>query len=283
MHRKFIFLSIALTLAAPLSQAATVFSGTGANTAAVQGVVDDFRVALGTLNAPAPVNAPDGRREINWDAAPDAISQPNAFPGDFFNADVSPRARGLEVQASGATTGFSLSANAGSGTTPAFGSPGFFPRFSEERLFTPVGGTTLDVLFFDPANPSQQALSTGFGAIFSDVDSIGVTSMQFFDLNDDPLDIAGATDGLVFVDALDRGLSFLGVDFDAPVLARVAITSGSSAFDGADFFGSGDAVVMDDFIFGEPVAIAPIPLPGSLALMGVAVLGLSGMARRRRS
>ena len=48
------------------------------------------------------------RREINWDAVPDAFSAPNNLPANFFNVN-SPR--GAVFSTGG--TGFQLSANAG--------------------------------------------------------------------------------------------------------------------------------------------------------------------------
>ncbi|MEL6419368.1 MAG: VPLPA-CTERM sorting domain-containing protein [Pseudomonadota bacterium] len=72
-------------------------------------------------------------------------------------------------------------------------------------------------------------------------------------------------------------MSFLGVIFDEAVIASVSFEVGSSVFDGEGFLDPGDKVVMDDFIFGEPVPIdlAPVPLPAGavLLLTGVAALG----------
>ncbi|MEL6893952.1 MAG: hypothetical protein AAFP84_20345, partial [Actinomycetota bacterium] len=51
---------------------ATTFASTGD----ITDTVDDFRAALGDLNAFEPVANADGRRQINWDAAPAAISDP---------------------------------------------------------------------------------------------------------------------------------------------------------------------------------------------------------------
>ena len=256
----------AALLAAP-GQAATmptVFSATAANPAGLAPTVDAFRDALGPLNANAPVNNAGGRRQINWDAAPDAVSDPNEFPGDFFNADVAPRARGIEFQATGATTGFELSATAASGEPPLFGLPRDFQFFSPERIFRPVGGDTFDVLFFDPRSPEGVATTTGLGVVFTDVELAGEASMSFFDIDG----------GLLFqqdvATAGDIELSFLGVIFDSPLVAKVSIVSGA-----------GGNTAMDDFIFGEPTPVAPVPLPAAAWMLLAGLGGLAALGRRR--
>lgn len=240
-----------------------------ANTAAgIQQTVDDFRAALGPFNAPAPVNGdPNGRRQINWDAAPDAISDPNVFPGAFFNANIAPRARGIEFQAAGATAAFQLSSTLASGQPIEFGTPDQLTFFSAERLFTPRGDTLFDVKFFDPADQAAPALTRGLGVVFTNVSAAGAASMSFYD----------AYDALIYEKDVawgERGsLSFLGATFSEAEVARVRINAG---IDGAY------RVAMDDFIFGEPVAAAPVPLPAPAALLMAGLLGL-GVASRRRA
>ncbi|MEO0632458.1 MAG: hypothetical protein AAFY46_17275, partial [Planctomycetota bacterium] len=74
-------------------------------------------------------------------------------------------------------------------------------------------------------------------------------------------------------DSDDGSLSFVGVSFDEPIVASVRIYSGNEALGGLE--GNGvDLVVMDDFIFGEP-----IPAPGVLALAPAALIAM----RRRRA
>lgn len=166
-----VIIAFALAAGVPSTGAATVFNATAADAAGLQPTVDAFRDALGELNPPAPVNAPGGRRQINWDAAPAAIADPNPFPGDFFNGPSAPRARGIEFRATGDTTGFLLSSDpaddgAGQPAAPEFGFDSGFTPFSPNRLFSPVGGTTFDVLFFDPADQTTPAGTTGLGVVF---------------------------------------------------------------------------------------------------------------------
>ncbi|TWT77340.1 hypothetical protein Pla123a_20000 [Posidoniimonas polymericola] len=235
----------------------------GPDAASIQATVDAFRADLGAPNAPEPVNHPGGRREVNWDAAPDSVSDPNPFPGDFFNAGSFPRARGIEFLPTGETTGFELSSTAASGEPVEFGFDAGFTFFSAERLFTPIGGETFDVRFFDPANPGTPAFSTGLGVVFTDVESADSTTMTFYDAYDNVLLTRSVLEGD------NAGLSFLGASFDEAIVARVSIVGGLDA---------SDSVVMDDFIFGEPQAV---PEPSSLAVLCLAAVG--GIMGRRRA
>ena len=245
--------------------------------------VDAFRDSLGALNPPAPVNAPGGRRQIDRDAASGAVADPNPFPGAFFNGESAPRARGIEFRETGDTTGFLLSsdpADAGPGhpATPEFGFDSGFTPFSPKRLFAPIGGTTFDVLFFDPTDRTTPAGTTGLGMVFTDIEEEGSTVMHFFDIHDNPL-------GSIEIGVTgNAGLASAGLLRDAPDIFRVAITSGSLALLGNGQTGTGaDSVVMDDFIFGEPTAIgvAPVPLPAAAWMRLAGVCSRVAFGRRR--
>jgi hypothetical protein len=239
-----------LLMPAAAAQAApVVHSAAGANAAAIQAAVNSFRADLGTLNPNNGTTPGTGRREINWDGVPDAFASPNPFPASFFNSN-SPR--GVVFSTSG--TGLLVSRTAAQGN-PEFSDidptyAGTFGVFSPQRLFTPSNGTTTDVNFFVPtANSTTAALTRGFGAVFTDVDTAGAARLQFFDTNGtviwsgEPPPAAGS-----------EGLSFLGVSLpDGPGIARVRITSGKVPI-GPGVFDSGanDVVVLDDFIYGEP-------------------------------
>lgn len=257
-----------------------IFSDEGFDAAAITPTVDAFRTVLGILNAPDPVNQPAGRRQINWDAAPDSVSAANEFPGNFFNANFSPRARGIEFAADG---GLQLSATAASGVGIEFANinPQYdelFEPFSQERLFAPVESNSTFVEFFSPADPSTPATTRGLGVVFSDVDLAG-TTLELFDVNDNSLGIfdvpefgsggATAPEGVA-----NEHFSFLGVAFDDPVIATARIRTGSTALGpNEDLANDVDLVVMDDFIFGEPVPV-PEPVSSGAWLIAVAWLGL---------
>src|SRR6266496_5403915 len=175
----FAFLSVILILPSITVGAPVVFSGTGANPAGIQAIVDTFRTTLGLLNPNVVGSFGSGRREINWDGVPDALSAPNNLPANFFNVN-SPR--GVVFSTPG--TGFQVSANAGvapvrfDNINPTYSTT--FTTFSPQRLFTALGSTVLDVNFFVPGSTTP-ATTSGFGAVFTDVDVASTTSIQYFD------------------------------------------------------------------------------------------------------
>ncbi len=261
-------LQAASTAGAVACSAPTLYSATGATAALLQADVDAFRAAIGTLNAPHPINHTAGRRQINWDAAPDAVSAPNAFPGDFFNANLFPRARGIEFSTPG--TGLQLSATAASGAGVEFDNidasyAAEFGVFSAERLFTPIGSNIVDVHFFSPADQTTPALVDSFGVIFTDVDLANVTKLDYYD-SDGTLvhtQYAAASAG-------SATLSLAGAQFAAPCIARVRITTGNIALAAGiqDGVAGYDLVAMDDFIYGEPQPITSCGLPTTYAATG---------------
>lgn len=224
----------------------TLFTDSGADAAAIAGTVNQFSDALGPPNPFEPGSVGTGRRSINWDAAPDGVSAPNDFAGDFFNADFSPRARGIEFTSPG--DGFQLSATQASGVGIEFDNinqsySDEFTVFSAERLFTAIDSTIVNARFF-VAGENTPAISSGFGAVFTDVDINGSTSLEFFNE-------VGDSFATFDVPSNPSGLSFVGVTYDAPCISQVKITSGNTPV-GVDESNGLDIVVMDDFIFGEP-------------------------------
>ena len=261
-------IALPLTAASFAADAAPIatFSAAGANSAAIQGQVDAFRTTLGALNANVAGSFGSGRREINWDGVPPGFSSPNAFPPNFFNSN-SPR--GVEFSTLGA--GFEVSATDFGTINPTY--PGLFQTFSAPRLFTAIGSTITDVNFF-VAGSSTPALTRGFGSVFTDVDLANVTSLSFYDASDTLLDT-------LFVPSLagSESLSFLGADYGSAIISRVRITAGNTPLSGNETLG--DLVVMDDFIYGEPIGRASVPEPASMMVLAVGIIGL-GMASSRR-
>lgn len=239
-----------------------VRSAAGANSASIQAIVDSFRTDLGSLNSNVPGSANGGRREINWDGVPAQFAAPNNLPADFFNVN-SPR--GVVYSTPG--TGFQVSGATGDGGAgqPALARFGNiqasytsnFQIFSAQRLFTAVGSEFSDVSFFVPGT-NTPAFSLGFGAVFTDVETAGSTTIEFFNQN-------GASLGKRSVPTSPNGgLSFFGISFagiQARVISKVRITSGAAALGAVE--GASDLVVMDDFIYGEPTPNTNLVLTAS--------------------
>ena len=263
-----------LTLPSTASAAIVVFSASGADSASIQSTVDSYRTALGALNPNVAGSFGSGRREINWDGVPDALAAPNNLPANFFNVN-SPR--GVVFSTPG--TGFQVSATAASGTPIEFGNidanyPSFFAPFSAQRLFTALGSTITDVNFFIPGSTTS-ALTSGFGAVFSDVDLANVTSLQLFDASNNSL-------GTFFVPSTggNETFSFLGaISTDGSIISRVRLTSGSQVLAPGNTLT--DSVVMDDFIYGEPIAAA-VPEPSSLAIFGIGAVCFAVAGRKSK-
>ena len=234
--------------AALLGQEFIAYSASGIDAAAIQGVVDAFRNAVGSPNngnTPGPL--PSGRREINWDGG-GAGAAATTFPIPMTTFNTAPTTRGAVFITPG--TSFEISGQ----PIPEFGDlnasyPLSFIPFSSPRLFTTLGSTITDVLFFRPGTDIP-ATTNGFGAVFTDVDLAAITSIEYFNN-------AGESLGTVFVPPANNGLSFVGVVFSSERIGLARITSGNTA-PGPSESSTVDIVVMDDFIYGEPLVGPPV-------------------------
>ncbi|MEP6924362.1 MAG: VCBS repeat-containing protein [Pyrinomonadaceae bacterium] len=256
----FILGSLALLVMSTFVSAAPIIRTTsGADTAAIQGVVDQYRADLGgQLNPNNGQSFTTGRREINWDGVPDNLSSPNNLPANFFNSN-SPRGAVFTTACSNAA--FRVSATAASGTAVRFGEidasyTNAFTTFSPQRLFTVISGTaapctSLTVNFFIPGTKIPATVS-GFGIVFTDVDVTGNARILCYDQAGNLL-----SPGFLAPAAANGGLSFVGVSFNAGErIASVQIVSGTDRLAAGNIDGTNgvDAVAMDDFIYGEPRA-----------------------------
>ena len=273
MNRLSVFPTLCGLLLASTTWAAPVvvtFEAAGATPAAITATRDAFRAAGGGGSV-AGANGSFGglRREINWDGVPDTRADPNALPADFFNVN-SPR--GVVFSTPG--SGFLVSANAGLATPVLFGFGNDLQAFSAQRLFTAVNSTTTDVRFFLPGTTTV-ATTSAFGLVFVDVEVAGLTRLQFFDANDA---LIYTHDAAV---AGNQGLSFLGATVSGAAIGRVRITSGLNTIVSNGVVGNptDDMVVMDDFLYAEP--LQAVPEPSSVALIGFGLIGVMAVVRRR--
>ena len=208
--------------------------------------LNEFRNKLGTLNTTP--GATSGRREINWDAIADAQTGIQ-LPGDFFNATGAgapvTRQRGLIYagthEAMVSKNSFeNINANASSE----------FSSFSGDKSFAVVDAPEWPVEF-RVAGQITPAVVNGMGIVFCDVDKPSSTFLEFF--ND------GISLGKFFVPAHDAGskFSFLGVYFPNQKITSVKVGHEGKLADGEKDISNGgtkDLVIMDDFIYSEPVA-----------------------------
>ena len=264
-------LVMTLTGAPAVSHAFSIIQGTGA--AGTQTAVDDFRTAVGDPNNginPGPLSS--GRREINWDGGGNPNGSPGVTPFAVFQN------RGVIFTTPG--SGFQQAPiSAGTGNlSDVFGVDysNTFQFFSPVRLFVPVGSTVTDSVF-SAAGTNLPGGTSAFGAVFTDVDLAGSTTIELFGLSGDLL-------ASVAVPAApgDGELSFLGIILDPSqeLAHRVRITTGTAALGVADNPGQNvDVVAMDDFIFAEPQVV---PQPSPLVLLGAGLLALGAVAGARR-
>ena len=242
---------VATDFAAPI-----VFQAAGPSVASIQNSVAEYRLLLGDQNKDIDGPQAAGRREINWDGPAgnlDTATGPNPLR-NFLNN------RGALISTPDGT-GF-VQATPG-GLVGLFGNPTYgtiFRPFSQFRVFSAIDGRVTDVNFFRPGGGDIPAVTKGFGVVFTDVDlpdgsgpgrKLGnrksSTLIEYFASNGDLLfsSFVPASPG-------DGGQSFFGVVFPDARIARVRIISGDVA-PGPDDTASQDVVVMDDFIYGEPV------------------------------
>lgn len=243
-----------------VSAAPVVRQGSGANAAALQAIVDQFRADLGGSNNGAGGSFTSGRREINWDGVPDGFAEPNNFPVDFFNVN-SPRGvifNSIEDATGAALNQFAVSSNTASGVPVRFGNinanySAIFQTFSAQRLFIARNTNIMEVNFVIPGTNIPATVS-GFGVVFADVDSVtggGRSLIRMY--GPDGRQLPGAASA----PALDGGLSFVGVSYNSGErVARVVIEFGNAALSSTNNDGTNgvDVVAMDDFIYGEPRA-----------------------------
>jgi hypothetical protein len=214
----------------------------------IENDVNRFRQLLGDpLNTTT--GATTGRREINWDGVPDSL-QGKQLPNNFFNptqADAPmARQRGLAYASAGGEFRVSNSNFAEVNSLAA----GQFSSFSGNKTFANISSNLWEI-GFEKAGQNHAASVKGFGAVFSDVDLDNSTSLEFFN--------GTRSLGKYFVPPHNtiNSFSFLGVYFkNSETITKVIVShKGFLAGGNKDISDNGpdDLIVLDDFLYSEPV------------------------------
>ena len=207
--------------------------------------LDQFRSLLGDQLNTTP-NVTGGRREINWDGIPDELLE-QSLSQDFFNPThaqaPASNQRGLVYSAGG---NFQVSATNFSALNPAAANQ--FSSFSGSKSFANTTSSLWDVEFQLAGKPIAAGVK-GFGIVFSDVDIVNSTSLEFFNqqksLGKFPVPPKSGSN-----------FSFLGVYFKNELISRVRVShDGHLSNQQKDISDNGpsDLVTMDNFLYSEPV------------------------------
>ncbi|MEO5995977.1 MAG: hypothetical protein ABIN89_04605 [Chitinophagaceae bacterium] len=228
---------------APAAIQPTVTKATGD----IKSKVDAFRAMLGPINTTP--NATGGHRELNWDALPASLEN-KVLPNDIFNpigTNASPAMqRGLAYGAEGS---FMISSDGFAQVNSA--AAGQFAAFSGNKTFANTSASQWD-MSFQQAGSAKPASVQAFGLVFSDVDKDNSTSLEFFE--------GDKSVGKFFLPAHDANssFSFLGVQFNNNEhVTKIKVNHDGFLAEGTKDISDGgtrDLVVLDDFIYSEPVA-----------------------------
>jgi uncharacterized protein (TIGR03437 family) len=243
-------------VAANANTAATTFSGVGTTEATA--ALNAFRAAIGGADNSTNANPqPSGRREINWDGV--------RLDGTDFNNNttvlVPGKITGIPVNRFQARSVLFGEVLAVSGDGFVSANPSVvnqFPAFSPANTFAPFNSNRYEVnlvLASAPTTMPVPASTRGFGVIFLDVEQANTSSIEYFN---------GAVSlGKFFVPPGPSGQpEFLGVLFNAPVVTRVVVTTGTAQVfnfnngqvsSGPAESATTDLAVVDDFVYAEPV------------------------------
>jgi hypothetical protein len=243
--------------------AGTVFTGgnEGNSTTAAQADAN-FKAAIGGVKNTAAAPQNGGFRVINWDAVKvdgtDSVAGPNSTvvitPGHTVGIPLN------RFQGNGVFFGavYAVSNDGFVDVNPNVN--GLFPAFSAPNIFAMYNDNDIDFTFVAPSSPFTapvSAASSGFGAVFLNVQQPG-TTITYFHGNTviDTLNVpTNATPGATV---------FAGELFKSPEVTNVLLTLGNGVifkFDGTTLTSGGantvsnNLVAVDDWVFPEPVPI----------------------------
>lgn len=211
--------------------------------------LDEFRQSLGQLNTQT--GAITGRREISWEAVPDDMLD-KTLPLQFFNqtgAEANPALqKGITYEPG---FDFRVSKTQFASLDPEAAAQ--FKAFSGSAVFARVGDDPQPQpwpISFQVAGVAEAAAVRGFGMVVSDVDMPGSVKIEYFNGSS----LIGSVD--VPARTADSPFSFAGLLFSEPVITSIRVTHQGLLKAGEKDISQGgthDLVVMDDFIYGEPV------------------------------
>jgi len=212
-------------------------SGSGPDKESIKGLVKDFTNNLVGNDNGDKASQRDGYRKIRWDNE----NMPKKVPGAFFALS-----RGM-VFSNENNNKFRVS-NDSNSNDDKFDSINkeaskHFQTFSPKRLFAPLEDNTVTFEFYLPGT-DEQAILSGFGAVFVDVWLPNKTKMIFYDKFGNVIKEAA-------VEEYSSGLSFLGVNFGMPLISKVDVVLGTSTLD--NYSVQDDVVVLDDLYYSEPL------------------------------
>jgi hypothetical protein len=245
------------------------FGGNAGNSTTAAAAESNFETAIGGVKNTAPAPQNGGFRVINWDGVKtdgtDAVAGPNS------TVLITPGTVGIPLdrfQGQGVFFGavYAVSSDGFSTVNPSVGPSaaapnGLFPAFTKPNTFAMFNDNGIDFKFVTPSATNTAlvpAVSSGFGAIFLNVQNPG-TTIQYFH-------------GSTLLDTLNVPTSptpgtavFAGELFSSPEVTNVLLTLGNGVifkFDGtthsagAANSATNNLVVVDDWVFPEPIPAA---------------------------
>lgn len=213
----------------------------------IQDEMDAFRHLLGDqLNSTTGVTG--GRREINWDGVPDSMIGKD-LPMDFFNPTTPGSSQSLQRGLAYASPGQFRVSNSNFADINS-NTAGEFQPFSGSKTFANISNNAWEIGIQKPGEAITASVQ-GFGVVFSDIDKANSTSLEFFD--------GSKSIGKFFAPPQDAntGFSFLGVYFNSAArITRIRVQHEGVLSHGQKDIsanGTSDLVVLDDFLYSEPV------------------------------